>query len=70
MKDINLCIAWINAIDYDSVVLKEISICNLLHHNTGNTAYVMKYPVYNMTFIHYQRQLEPIHQKNWHLRNI
>ena len=43
-------IAWINLIYFASFVLKVISICNLLHHNTGNNAYIITYPVRNMRF--------------------
>ena len=31
-------ISWINKIYSDSVVLKYIYVCNLMHHTTGNTA--------------------------------
>ena len=50
IKGITLLIAWIKAIYYASVVLKAIYVFNLLNHNTGHPAYVMTYPVHDMTF--------------------
>ena len=50
IKVITLYIAWINAIYYASIVLKEIHVCNLLHHNTGHPLYVITYPVHEMNF--------------------
>ena len=43
-------ISWINAVYSASIVLKSISVCNLLHHNIGHIAYVITYPVRNITF--------------------
>ena len=43
-------IACLSAIYSASVVLKAIYVCNLLYHNTGHTAYVIKYPVHDMIF--------------------
>ena len=45
-----LCTTWINAINFSSVALTAISFCNLLHHNTGNPAYVITYPVRDMEY--------------------
>ena len=42
--------AWLNAIYSVSVVLKVISVCNLLHHNTVHLVYVTTYPKRDMTF--------------------
>ena len=50
IKGITLCITCLNAMYYDSVVIKEISVCNLLNHNTGHLAYVITYPVCNIKF--------------------
>ena len=50
IKGITLSIAWINAIYSDSVVLTAISVCNLLHHNTGHPACFITYPVRNIKF--------------------
>ena len=50
IKIITLRIAWLNAIYSANVLIKDISICNLLHDNTGHPAYIITYPVRNMTF--------------------
>ena len=52
MKGITSCIACINATPHPpaSIVLKAISVYNLLHNNTGHIAYVITYPVRNMKF--------------------
>ena len=50
MKVITLRIAFFNAIYSVFVVLKAISVCNLLHYNTGHSTYIITYPVCNMTF--------------------
>ena len=50
VKGVTLHIIWFNAIYSASVVLKDISVCNLLNHNTGNPAYVITYPVHGMVF--------------------
>ena len=50
IKGITLRIAWLNAINYAYFVLKVIYVCNLLHHNTGNSVYVITYPVQDMNF--------------------
>ena len=47
-KGITSHIAWINLLYFASFVLKVISICNLLHHNTENNEYIITYPVRNM----------------------
>ena len=49
-KGITSYIALLNTIYSASVVLKEIYVCNVLHHNTVNPAYVITYPVHDMTF--------------------
>ena len=47
---ITLLIDWLNAIYYDSVVIKVITVCNLLHHNNGHPKYVITYLVCDMTY--------------------
>ena len=49
-KGITLRISCLNVVYSSSVVLKTICIYNLLHHNTGHPAYVITYPIFNMTF--------------------
>ena len=36
---------------YVSVVLKAISVCNILNHNTRHPTYMITYPVRDMPFI-------------------
>ena len=43
-------ITCLNTIYSAFVVLKAISVCNLLHPNNGYPAYVITYPVCGMTF--------------------
>ena len=50
IKGTTLWITRINAIYSASVVLKSSYVCNLLHHNTGHTTYIITYPVHDMTF--------------------
>ena len=50
IKGIMLIIAWPNVIYSASVVIKPISVCNLLHHNTGHPAYVITYTIRDMEF--------------------
>ena len=45
-----LRITCLNKMYYDYVLLKVIYICNLLHHNTVHTAYVITYTVRGITF--------------------
>ena len=49
-KSITSHISWYNEIYFASVVLESISVCNLPHHKTGHTAYVITYPIRGMTF--------------------
>ena len=39
-----------NVMYYDSVILKGISVCNLLHHNTVHPAEIITCPVRDVTF--------------------
>ena len=50
VKGTMLRIACFNAIYYSSVVIKAISVCNLLHHITGNPTYIITYPIRDMAF--------------------
>ena len=50
IKGITPGIAWLNAIYYASVVIKDIYICNLLHHITGHPTYVISYTKSDMEF--------------------
>ena len=43
-------IDWLNVIYCTCVVLKAISVCNLLYHNTGHSTYVITYPVHDIEF--------------------
>ena len=43
IKGITLRTSWLNMIYYTSLVLKEISVCKLMHHNNGHSAYVITY---------------------------
>ena len=49
-KGITLRIACLNAIYSDSVLLRGIYVCNLMHRNTRYPIYVMTYPVCDMKF--------------------
>ena len=40
---------WLNAIYYDSVVDRAISVCNLLQNNTGQFTYMRTYLVLDNT---------------------
>ena len=70
IKGIKLRIDWINTIYYASIVHKEISICNLLHHKMGHPAYIITHSEHNMKFLNYWSLIEPNCLQNWHLRNI
>ena len=48
IKGIMSRISWFNAIYSDSILLKEISIYNLLHHNTGHPVYMITYLIRDM----------------------
>ena len=48
IKGVTSYIAYINTICFVSIVLKDIYVCNLLHHNTGNSAYVNIYTICDM----------------------
>ena len=50
IQGINFRITWLNAIYSASVVLKVIRVCNLLHHNTVHSTYVITYPVRHIRF--------------------
>ena len=50
IKGMTLRITCLNKMYYDYVLLKVIYICNLLHHNTVHTAYVITYTVRGITF--------------------
>ena len=50
IKGIMLRITWINEIYLAFIVLKDISVCNLLHHNTGHPVYVITYTIRGMPF--------------------
>ena len=50
IKGITSRINYIHAIYFASVVLKEIYICKLLHHNTGHPVHVITYFVHDITF--------------------
>ena len=50
IKGMTLRIYSINAMYSASVVLKFISVCNLLHHITEQTVYVITYTICDMTF--------------------
>ena len=50
INGITLHISWLNVIYCACVVLKEISVCNLLYYNTGYSTYVITYPVHDMEF--------------------
>ena len=67
IKSITSRIGWFKFIYSAFVVIKVIYVCNLLYHNNGNPAYVITYPVHNMTFFYYLRHLVPIH---WQTRNL
>ena len=69
IKGITSQIACINEIYSTYVVLKAISVCNLLHHNNGHLTYVITHPVRDMKFLHYRHLLETIYRQIWHLRN-
>ena len=49
MKGITSLIAWNSAMYSDSVVLKAIYICSLLHHVRGHPAYIITKPVLDRT---------------------
>ena len=68
VKIIMLRIDCINEIYSASIVLKVISICNLLHHNTWHPTCIITYSVYDMTFS-YRHLLETIHRQGRCLRN-
>ena len=69
MKVITTRIAWINYIYSAYVVLKYFYVGSLLHKNDAHPACVIIYPVCNMTFLHYQHIIEPIHCQSRNLRN-
>ena len=48
IKVITSRISWIDVIYYASVLVKVISVCNLLHHNNGHPAYVINYTICDM----------------------
>ena len=50
IKGITSRIVCLNTVYLAYVVLKAISVCNLLHHNTGHTVYFITYNVRDMTF--------------------
>ena len=49
IKEITVLKAWDRAIYYASEVLREISVCNLLHHQIGKLSYLMMHPVRDVT---------------------
>ena len=69
IKGITLRIAWINAKYSAYVLLKPITVCNLLHHNTGHPEDVITHTIRGMVFLHYRNMIDPIHQQIWYLCN-
>ena len=50
IKGITSRITWLNATYSASVVLKSVSVYNLLHNNNGNPTYLITYPVQDIPF--------------------
>ena len=46
IKVLSSRIAWLNAMYFAFAVFKEISVCNLMHHNNGHPVYVI-----NITYV-------------------